>query len=72
MDSQIEDQCDDIRGVDMSIRLLSADGIDTPRTKPAKPHNEKDADKEKEDAAVDEAEEESFPASDPPAYPDFE
>jgi hypothetical protein len=72
MNIQIEDQRDDLRGVDMSIRLLSADGIDTPRTKPTKPNNDKDADKEKEDAAVDEAEEESFPASDPPAYPDFE
>jgi hypothetical protein len=72
MNIQREDQRDDLRGVDMSIRLLSADGIDTPRTKPTKPNNDKDADKEKEDAAVDEAEEESFPASDPPAYPDFE
>jgi len=57
----------------MSISFLSLDEVGAPRTKPGseRKSDEQKSDKEKADEAVDEAEEESFPASDAPAYPDF-
>jgi hypothetical protein len=57
----------------MSISFLDFDEISAPRTKPGteRESDEQKSDKEKADEAVEEAEEESFPASDAPAYPDF-
>jgi hypothetical protein len=57
----------------MSISFLGLDEGGAPRTKPdaGRKSDEQKSDKEKADEAVDEAEEESFPASDAPAYPDF-
>jgi hypothetical protein len=57
----------------MSISFLSLDEVGAPRTKPGseRKSDEQKSDKEKANEAVDEAEEESFPASDAPAYPDF-
>jgi hypothetical protein len=57
----------------MSISFLSLDEVGAPRTKPGskRKSDKQKSDKEKADEAVDESEEESFPASDAPAYPDF-
>jgi hypothetical protein len=55
----------------MNFSLQRGDGLEAPRGKPTEPDIEKESDAEKEDKVVDEAEEESFPASDAPAYPDF-
>jgi hypothetical protein len=53
--------------------ILGLDEIGAPRTKPGteQKSDQQKSDKEKADEAVEEAEEESFPASDAPAYPDF-
>jgi hypothetical protein len=53
--------------------ILGLGEIGAPRTKPGteRKSGEQKSDKEKADEAVEEAEEESFPASDAPAYPDF-
>jgi hypothetical protein len=57
----------------VSIPFPSLDEIGAPRTKPGteRKSDGQTSDKEKADEAVEEAEEESFPASDAPAYPDF-
>jgi hypothetical protein len=55
----------------MNISSQRGHGLEAPRGKPTESGAEKESDAEKEDKAADEAEEESFPASDAPAYPDF-
>lgn len=57
----------------MNIAFPGLGEIGAPRIKPGTDpkFDEQKSDKEKADEAVEEAEEESFPASDAPAYPDF-
>jgi hypothetical protein len=57
----------------VSIASLSLDEIGAPRTTTGtkRKSDKHKSDKEKADEAVEEADEESFPASDAPAYPDF-